>query len=57
MARSAAQGPDQLQKQAATRVCGDKTRYYGGKLAVPMLFLRRWLSDRAFDRLLMLAFR
>jgi NAD(P)-dependent dehydrogenase (short-subunit alcohol dehydrogenase family) len=32
-----------------------KTRYHGGKLAGPILFLQRWLSDRAFDRLLMLA--
>jgi NAD(P)-dependent dehydrogenase (short-subunit alcohol dehydrogenase family) len=32
-----------------------KTRYHGGMLAGPMLFLRRWLSDRAFDRLLMSA--
>ena len=34
-----------------------KTRYHGGMLAGPMLFLKRWLSDRAFDRLLMLAMR
>jgi NAD(P)-dependent dehydrogenase (short-subunit alcohol dehydrogenase family) len=34
-----------------------KTRYHGGMLAAPMLFLKRWLSDRAFDRLLMLAMR
>ena len=34
-----------------------RTRYHGGMLAGPMLFLRRWLSDRAFDRLLMMAMR
>lgn len=30
-----------------------KTRYAAGKYAGPMLFLRRWLSDRAFDRLVL----
>jgi NAD(P)-dependent dehydrogenase (short-subunit alcohol dehydrogenase family) len=34
-----------------------QTRYHGGKLAGPLLFLRRWLSDRALDRLLMSALR
>ncbi len=29
-----------------------KTRYAGGKMAKPMLFLRRWLSDRMFDKML-----
>ena len=33
------------------------TRYSGGLAARPLLFLRRHLSDRMFDRLLMLAFR
>ena len=28
-----------------------KTRYVAGKMGKPMLFARRWLSDRAFDRL------
>ena len=33
------------------------TRYSGGLIARPMLFLRRCLSDRMFDRLVMLGFR
>ncbi|WP_376717711.1 oxidoreductase [Labrys neptuniae] len=32
-------------------------RYSGGLMARPLLFLRRHLSDRMFDRLVMLAFR
>lgn len=34
-----------------------KTRYAAGKYAAPMLFLRRWLSDRAFDRVVMSVIR
>lgn len=30
-----------------------KTRYIGGKMAKPMLFMRRMLSDKLFDRMLM----
>jgi short-subunit dehydrogenase len=30
-----------------------KTRYIGGKMAKPMLFMRRMLSDRLFDKMLM----
>lgn len=30
-----------------------KTRYAMGKFARPLLFLRRWLSDRAFDAIVM----
>jgi NAD(P)-dependent dehydrogenase (short-subunit alcohol dehydrogenase family) len=30
-----------------------KTRYVAGQLARPLLSMRRWLSDRAFDRLVM----
>ncbi|MCB0587612.1 MAG: oxidoreductase [Phaeodactylibacter sp.] len=30
-----------------------RTRYVAGKFAKPMLFLRRWLSDRMFDRVIM----
>ncbi len=33
------------------------TRYYGGLMAGPLLFLRRWLSDRMFDRLIVAAFK
>jgi len=29
-----------------------KTRYVAGRLARPLIFLRRWLSDRMFDRVL-----
>lgn len=30
-----------------------KTRYAGGKYAAPMLFVRKWLGDRAFDKMVM----
>jgi short-subunit dehydrogenase len=30
-----------------------KTRYVKGKLAGPILFMRKWLSDRTFDKLIM----
>ncbi len=33
------------------------TRYHGGGLAGPLLFMRRWLSDRGFDKVIMSAFR
>jgi NAD(P)-dependent dehydrogenase (short-subunit alcohol dehydrogenase family) len=33
------------------------TRYHGGRLAAPLLFLRRVLSDRMLDRLILSAFR
>ncbi len=33
------------------------TRYHGGGLAAPLLFMRRFLSDRGFDRVIMTAFR
>jgi short-subunit dehydrogenase len=33
------------------------TRYHGGGLAGPLLFLRRHLSDRWFDKIVMSAFR
>jgi len=41
----------------AVRARTPKTRYHGGMLAGPMLFMRRYLSDRLFDRVIMLAFR
>lgn len=31
-----------------------KTRYAAGKMAKPILFLRHWLSDKAFDRMIMM---
>ena len=34
-----------------------RTRSHAGAMAGPMLFLRRWLSDRMFDRLIMMALR
>ena len=33
-----------------------KARYVGGYLAKPLLWLRRWLSDKNFDRLIMSSF-
>ena len=41
----------------ALRAKRPATRYHGGGLSGTLLFLRRWLSDRTFDRLLMSAFR
>jgi short-subunit dehydrogenase len=41
----------------ALRAGTPKTRYHGGMLAGPMLFMRRTLPDRLFDRVVMLAFR
>ena len=32
-----------------------KTRYHAGKFAGPMLLMRRWLSDRSFDRMILSA--
>ena len=29
-----------------------RTRYHAGKLAKETLFMRRWLSDRTFDRMI-----
>jgi NAD(P)-dependent dehydrogenase (short-subunit alcohol dehydrogenase family) len=34
----------------AVRANKPKTRYAAGKYAKPMMFLRKWLSDRIFDR-------
>lgn len=31
-----------------------KTRYAAGRMAKPILFMRRWLSDKAFDKIIML---
>ena len=33
-----------------------KPRYVGGRTAMPILFLRRWLSDRMFDQVAMASF-
>lgn len=41
----------------ALRAKHPKPRYHGGMLAGPLLFLRRWLPDRAFDRMIMSAMR
>lgn len=35
----------------ALRADKPKTRYVKGKMAAPLLFLRRWTSDRMFDRI------
>ncbi|CTQ54255.1 Putative ketoacyl reductase [Roseibium album] len=37
----------------AVRSAKPQTRYHGGKMATMLLFFRRWLSDRAFDKLIM----
>jgi hypothetical protein len=41
----------------ALRAQRPRTRYHGGLMARPLLFLRRHLSDRLFDRLIMIGFR
>ncbi|WP_042269905.1 oxidoreductase [Paraburkholderia heleia] len=41
----------------ALRAKRPKPRYHGGMLAGPLLFLRRWLPDRVFDRMIMSAMR
>jgi len=40
---------------AAVRSRRPKTRYVAGKLAKPLLFVRKWLGDRMFDRMVMSA--
>jgi NAD(P)-dependent dehydrogenase (short-subunit alcohol dehydrogenase family) len=30
-----------------------KTRYVGGKYARPLMFIRKWLGDRVFDRIIL----
>lgn len=36
----------------AVRSKKPKTRYYGGKYACTMLFIRKWFSDRLFDKMI-----
>jgi short-subunit dehydrogenase len=43
-----------LQAIAATN---PKTRYVVGKYAMPMIAIRKWLGDRAFDRVMMMQMR
>lgn len=46
---------DVVSKAVAAR--RPKTRYAAGKLARPMLFIRKWFGDRMFDRIVMSAVR
>lgn len=39
----------------SVRAVKPKTRYAGGKYARPMLFIRKWLGDRVFDRVVLAA--
>ena len=41
----------------ALRARRPATRYHGGLLAAPLLFLRHWLPDRMFDQVIMSAMR
>ncbi|RMG55764.1 MAG: oxidoreductase [Bacteroidetes bacterium] len=41
----------------AVRARKPRTRYAAGKFAKPMMFLRKWSSDRLFDRLVMSQFK
>lgn len=41
----------------ALKVKRPATRYHGGRLASPLLFLRRVLTDRMLDALILRAFR
>lgn len=34
-----------------------KTRYVGGKMAKPMMFIRKWMGDRLFDKAVMSQFK
>lgn len=38
--------------RAAVTVSRPRTRYVVGYMARPALFMRRWLSDRMFDRVI-----
>lgn len=48
--------PDIIAKtiSKAIRSKNPKTRYVAGKMAKPILFFRRWLSDKAFDKMIMM---
>ena len=37
----------------AVRSAKPRTRYVAGKYAAPMLFIRKWLGDRVFDRIIL----
>ena len=37
----------------AVTAMNPRTRYAAGKYAAPMLFMRKWLGDRSFDRIMM----
>jgi NAD(P)-dependent dehydrogenase (short-subunit alcohol dehydrogenase family) len=41
----------------AVRARRPKTRYVGGQFARPMLFIRKWFGDRAFDRVILATVR
>jgi NAD(P)-dependent dehydrogenase (short-subunit alcohol dehydrogenase family) len=41
----------------ALKATQPRTRYHGGMMAGPILLLRRYLSDRMFDRVIMMAIR
>lgn len=42
---------------AAVKARRPKTRYVAGNLAKPLLFIRKWLGDRVFDRVVMSAMK
>lgn len=56
---SASTKPDVIAKvvSKAIKARNPKTRYAAGKLARTILFARRWLSDKAFDRMIMSMFK
>ncbi len=42
---------------AAVKARRPKTRYVAGNLAKPLMFIRKWLGDRIFDRVIMSAMK
>ena len=52
--KNAASPPSVISKvvSRAIRAKKPKTRYVAGKMAKPMLFIRKWFGDRIYDRLL-----
>lgn len=53
---SSSTSPDIIAKTISKAISSKnpKTRYAAGKMAKPILFFRRWLSDKAFDKMIMM---
>jgi short-subunit dehydrogenase len=57
--RGGGSSPDVIARivSAAVRAARPKTRYAAGQYARPLIFLRKWVGDRLFDRIVMSAVR